>query len=55
MKELYIAPELEIMGFMAEEGLATNAGDQEIEFSKLISANDPVTPNDWDINIGLGL
>ena len=52
MKELYIAPELEIMGFMAEERLAAE-GDQTVEFTSLISSNEPVTPNDWDISIGL--
>ena len=51
MKELYIAPELEIMGFMAEEKLA----DQEIDMNELIAAGQGVSgdPN-VDIDLPLG-
>ncbi len=51
MKDLYIAPELEILGFIAEEKLA-----RQIDFEEMptATAESAVTPNDlFDIDVDL--
>lgn len=51
MKELYIAPELEIMGFMAEEKLAA----QNVDMDELIAAGQGVSADaNVDIDLPLG-
>lgn len=56
MKELYIAPELEILGFMAEERLANGEDPGEtLDFDSLVSNNTPVVFDEkTDIDLGWG-
>ena len=58
--ELYIAPELELIGLTAEENLANDVPDETIDFDSLMNganSGNAVKPSDADIDvplIGLG-